>query len=123
MAGTDWASFPWTALIWFIGVTVMIFLLEWKGEQLREREPDVFPQRRIALLVYGFVVGVINLVQLMTKVQLIDAFNLIATSLLFIRFWFFEKGPKRNMARNMGILMMVFAVLSLMAAYLDAGLL
>ena len=118
----DWATFPWTALVWFIGVTLITFLMEWKGDMLRQREPEVFTQRRIAVLVYGFVVGVINLAQMIMWVQLIDSFNLLCTSLLFLRFWAIEKGSKRSLARNMGLLMCAFTVLSFLAAFAEAGM-
>jgi len=122
MADRDWATFPWSAFIWFLGVSVLSFVTEWKAESLKEKEPEVFPKRRIAVLVYSFVIGVLNLSQMLMWVQLIDTFNLTVTSLLFFRFWAIEKGHKRTMARNMAILMTVFTVLSFLAAMADVGM-
>ena len=121
IAARDWATFPWNAFVWFMGVNILTFLMEWKGEVLKAKDPEIFPKRRVAVLVYGFIIGVINLTQMIMWVQLIDSFNLLATSLLFIRFWRIEKGHKRSMARNMGFLMLLFALLSFVTAFVEVA--
>ena len=111
-----WATFPWSALIWFIASSVIFFVLQWKGEALQQMDPESYPKRRRVLLVYSFVMGSLNMTQMVMWMQLIDFFNYIVTACLFIAFAVIEDGRKRAVARNMAILTSVLALLSLLSS-------
>lgn len=113
----DWASIPWNAVVWFVMSTIIIAFLEFKGDLLKNADPENYPKRRQAIIVFAYVVGGLNMVQIAAKIQLISFFNYMLTAALFFRFWQIEQGQKKKVARNMAFLTALLAVLSLMTEW------
>ena len=109
------AQIPWNPVIWFLAATGIIGLLEFKGETFKQYDPENYPKRRISLLVYAIFIGTLNMIQIGARIELISFFNYLPTALLFVRFWFIEVGQKKRVARNMALLTLLLALLSLVA--------
>ena len=116
-----WWNFPWTALVWFIASVFIMAMFEFRGDVIKENDPELFNKRRWTVRVYAFLLGSINLTQVVMWIQLIDLFNFLLTSMLFFAFWRIEKGAKRQMARTMAIGTLVLALLTLVSFLEEAS--
>ena len=114
--GRSLVEFPWVAMIWFIAATIIYFILEVKADVIKENDPELYLKRRRTVMAYCFVLMGVNLIQMITWIQLVDFFNFIITMGLFVAFWFIESGSKKKLARTMALITLLAAVLSLFGA-------
>ena len=109
----DPSQVMWNPVIWFLMSTILVGIIEIKGEALKAMDPEMYPKRRMSLLVYSVVIGTLNMSQVAARIELIPIFNYLITSFLFLRFYFIESGDKKKTARNMFFLTFALAILTL----------